>query len=114
MANGALGEAAVLKELIKQEYTVFTQFDGQSPFDMVAYKNNVLYRVSVKSTKSLNNNSWQIELRQRGLNRSSYFDPDASDILAIYIEPEDRVILLESKSITSKRSINIKQYGIVV
>jgi hypothetical protein len=42
MSNGVLGEAAVLKELIKQGYTVFTQFSGASPFDMVAYKNNIL------------------------------------------------------------------------
>ncbi len=106
--NGALGEAAVLKELIKQGYTVFTQFDGKSPFDLVAYKDNVLYRVSVKSATIQKGKGYDVELRQRGKDRSKDFDKSAADILAVYIVPEDKVVLLETSSIESLVKLRVK------
>lgn len=115
MNDGVLGEAAVLKELILLGYTVFTQFDGQSPFDMVAYKDDELYRVSVKSTSVRAENGKYVAQIKRvrinsGKNTIFPFDPDSCDILAVYIIPEDRVVLYDAKTITTKTVLQVA-YG---
>jgi Holliday junction resolvase-like predicted endonuclease len=116
MSNGVLGEAAVLKELIKQGYTVFTQFSGASPFDMVAYKNNILYRVSVKSTECLDRYktpAYRVKLSQLHYKTTKHFDNTSCDILAVYIVPEDKVLFFDAKTIYQKHQLNIKKGDIV-
>jgi len=108
LQQGALGEAAVLKELIKQGYTIFTQFSGHSPFDLVAYKDSMLFRVSVKSTiVDEGYPSWRVNLYQGSHGKFTGFDKTSADILAVYIVPEDRVVLFDTNTITNIRSISI-------
>jgi len=56
---------------------------------------------------------WSVTLKNVGrLRKSTYiklFDKSECDILAVFIEPENRVILLETKDIDSKHSIAIKK-----
>lgn len=102
---GALGEARTIAELIRNDYTVFTQFDGKAPFDLVAYKDDKLFRVSVKSTANLKNNKYSVKInatRHNGIkNWSIPFDNTSVDILAVYLEQEDKVILFPAETITS-------------
>src|SRR5262245_38657097 len=110
--SGVLGEAKVLAYLIDQGYEVFTQFSGKAPFDFVAYKDDKLYKVSVKSTmyKSRTGN-WVAHLRHVSTRRKDvvykHFDNTSVDFLAIYIIPEDRVILIDAKTVRVRTALNI-------
>ncbi len=111
--QGILGESRVIVELIKQDYDVFTQFSGKSPFDIVAYKDDVLYRVEVKSSacRSRSDTGWEVQLKRIRPNRSGNtihkFDNSSCDILAIYIEPIDKVLLLNASEISNKSMLTI-------
>jgi len=110
---GILGESRVISELIKCKYEVFTQFSGKAPFDMVAYKDSTLYRVEVKSTRTRTkyDTGWEVQLKRSRPNRSSNiihkFDNTSCDILAIYIEPLDEVLLIQSVEVTTTCSLSI-------
>lgn len=110
---GILGEARTITELIKQDYDVFTQFSGKSPFDIVAFRNNQLVRVEVKSTacRSKYDTGWEFALRKSRHNKSGNtihtFNNSESDILALYVEPIDRVIFIKSIKVNVKHKITI-------
>lgn len=102
--NGILGEAAAIKHFIQNGYEIFTQFSGKAPFDFVAYLDNELYRVSVKSTTVRSpSGRWVVQIRRKRHNRtgnmSFAFDNTSCDLVAVYIVPEDRVIIIDSTMI---------------
>ena len=47
-----LSEVKVMADLAYKDYHIFNQISGKAPFDLVAYKENVLSRISAKSLKS--------------------------------------------------------------
>lgn len=111
---GTLSEIKVMCRLVEEGYDVFNQIAGKSPIDMIALKNGELKRVSVKSTQSKNSNSnnWCVQLKTVRSNKTkntiTNFDNTSCEILAIYIEPEDRVILYNAKDILTKTILIIK------
>lgn len=48
----ALSQARVTSELARQRFDVYAELVGKSPFDLIAHRDGLLYRVSVKSTMS--------------------------------------------------------------
>ena len=117
MNIGTLGEAKALTWFVENDYVVFTQFDGKAPFDLVAYKDDKLYRVSVKSTssKDSSSSSWIVELKSTRHNRTkavrNLFDNSSCDFLAVYIQPEDRLVILKASDIKAKCNLSIKKEG---
>lgn len=113
MNNGILGEAKAIAYLLEKGYDVFNQFGGKAPFDLVAHKDNTLYRVSVKSTSFLKKNTYIVYLQRVRPNRTKNiihkFDKTCCDLLAIYIVPEDRIVLLEASGIKQKCSLSIRR-----
>ena len=113
MDLGSLGKSKVISELIKKEYDVFTEFEGKSPFDLVAHKEQKLYRVEVKSTqrRTKYNTGWEVQIKKVRPNRSKAvihnFSSDQCDILAVFIEPLDKVILIQSSEIKTKSMLTI-------
>lgn len=107
--KGNIGEAAAILHFTKEGYEIYTPLGTASKCDMVIMKDGEVLRVSVKttSTKSKNGKKWDVRIRQGKLNNQIPFDKTSSDLLFIYILPEDRNIILKSKDVKSGYTITI-------
>nr|WP_242021875.1 group I intron-associated PD-(D/E)XK endonuclease [Trichocoleus sp. FACHB-90] len=111
---GSLGESKVAAELSRHRFHVFTQTTGKAPFDLVAYKDGYLYRINVKTTQRLDKwGSWEVQIKSlrsnRTKNRIIPFDPQSCDVLAVYIEPLDKVCFLQVSEVSGKNSIALRE-----
>jgi hypothetical protein len=107
-AKGNLGEAKALLYFTSNGYEVYLPFGTASKCDMLVLKDNITQRVSVKSTTSKSpSGRYKVRLRQSKMNEIKPFDNLASDLLFVYIIPEDNIVILESKSIANKNEIVI-------
>lgn len=110
---GELGESKAISEFIRDGFDVFTQFSGKAPFDLVICRDGILQRVEVKTTKTRTpyDTGWRIQLRKIRSNLSETkihkFDKNQSDLLAVYIAPLDRVVILNSNEITVSSALTI-------
>jgi len=113
---GRLGEAKVLAELTALGYYVFTDLSGKCPVDLIIWKDGVSKTVQVKSTDSKRYTSWVVQLRSIRPNRSGntikLWDPSQVDYLAVYIHAENRVVLIESASITQTSALTIQENSV--
>ena len=106
--QGNIGEAKVLNHFINDGYTVYTPFGTAAKNDMIIEKSNIIKRVSVKTANTkTKSGKYRVRIRQGKLNKQIPFDNKTTDILAIYIVPEDRIVLLDSCNIESKYEIVI-------
>lgn len=110
----SLGEAKVIAEFISRGHDVYTQFSGKGPFDLIVHKEGVLKRVEVKSTsnRTLHDTGWRVQIRKIRSNKKNNkiykFNPDNSDLLAIYIVPLEVVVIFNSNDITVTNTLTIK------
>lgn len=106
--KGNLGEAKALHYFISNGYEVFTSFGTASSCDMIVLKDGITQRVSVKTTTSITpSGKYRVDLRQKGHKNHKDFDSTTSDLLFFYVIPEDRVVLLETKSLDRATYITI-------
>jgi hypothetical protein len=110
--QGNIGEAKAIAYFIEKGYNVYLPFGTASTNDMIVEKDCDIKRVSVKTTKTKakavgETNKYTVKIRQGKLNKQIPFDTKASDILCVYILPENRFVLLDSKEITSKFEITV-------
>jgi len=111
---GNLAEAKVIAKLVENDFDVFIQSSGKAPFDLVAYREGHLLRVQVKGTSSRTRYGvYQVQLRAVRSNRTAntiqYFDPSQCDVLAIYIEPLDKVCFLWADEVEARRQLNLRE-----
>ena len=111
---GSVGESKVASELSRHRFHVFIQTTGKAPFDLVVYKDGYLYRVNVKTTQRLDKwGSWEVQVKSVRSNRTKNkvvpFDPLSCDVLAVYIEPLDRVCFLRASEVSGKCSIALRE-----
>lgn len=104
--KGRLAEAKVIAFLIEQGYEVYLPFSNNSKYDVIVYKEGIIKRVSVKYTSVIQNSTtWKVELRQifrgNGVVNINKFNSKDYDIIAVYIGPKDKVILVDSKKATT-------------
>ena len=105
---GTIGETVVKLEFLRKGYEVYIG-DDNTYLDFVVLNmvTHELSKVEVKTTRRRNttNTGWIIDLRR------SYgdfpFENDKVDYVAVYIEPLDRVKILDAKKITVKSSLTI-------
>lgn len=114
MKSGSLGEIAVAKELIKQGYEVYSGITDNTKYDLLAILDGQIYRVEVKSTKQPEKRSgaYKIELKRTRSNKKKntiyLFDNTEVDILGVYLEDIDRVMLFEARAIKAKSALTIR------
>lgn len=114
--KGRLGESHVAAYFTANGYDVFLPIFSYPEFDMVIHKEGKIQRVEVKATSSLaKNGNYQVSLRRIRNNSKKYtvhnFDNNCADILAIYIVPENRVVLVDPKSFKAKTMLTISKEG---
>lgn len=110
--KGSLGEAKAICWLIENGYKVFTPFDGTNEhFDLIAYKDSILFRVSVKATSYIRRKNYVVTLKNQHYRSNrleyKYFDNTACDLLLVYILPENRIVVIDPKTILSKLQVTI-------
>lgn len=111
--NSVIAEIKVASKFMEDGYEVFFPFGGKTSSDLVVSKRGILYRVQVKSTsQKSHNNKWDVELKRIRHNRTTVktylFDNTESDFLAIWIVPIDKVVILSSKTITTKHTLRVE------
>ena len=96
--KGRVAEAKVLAHLVENGYEVFLPFADCGSVDLLAMKDGIIQRVSVKYTSVRKNQKWNVKLsnvsrlKDGGVNER-VFNYNSCDLLAVYIGPEDRVVL---------------------
>lgn len=107
---GRLGEIKVAAQLVSDGWYVFFDQSGKCEIDLIAWKDGEVKTVQVKSTGYRVGNSWLVQLKTVRPNRTGNTIRQwsgISDLLGIYLIVEDRVLILESSSITQKNQISI-------
>lgn len=111
---GRLGEAAVYKHFTLDGWFVFIDPSGKCPVDLIIYKDGEVRTVSVKTTSSKSSwsdSKWEVQIKTVRSNKTEHkvrpFDPTKVDLLAVYIVPEDRVVVFESSTITQRTAISV-------
>lgn len=116
MKAGALGELAVAKELALLGHEIYVPMTDSSGYDLLCVINDKPLRVEVKSTSKPNaSGSYVLQIKKvrsnKTTNKISDFDNTKVDILALYLEDIDKVILLDAKLVTQKSAIQFKRYN---
>lgn len=94
-----------IEKLIEQGYEVYLPFSNNSKYDVLAIKDGVIKRISIKYTSTKQNTAtWKIEMRQiyrgNGSIKINKFNSDQFDIIAVYIAPKDKVVLIDATKAT--------------
>jgi Holliday junction resolvase-like predicted endonuclease len=110
--KGRLGEAAVVKWFVEHGYEIYSPLFGNTSNDLVVAQDGTLYRVEIKcSGKKSNFGSYEVQLRSSRPNRTGTvikkFDGNKSDLLAVYLIHDDKVVILESKLYDGRTSVNL-------
>lgn len=99
--KGDLGEIAVIKELMNQNFAVFPQMGNSSRVDLICMgADERLWKVQVKCTSS-NNGVARLTLRKNTLNPkyNYHYKPSDVDVYALYIQDTDVVVFVSSSLI---------------
>lgn len=104
--KGRLAEAKVITYLIENGHEVYLPFSNNSKYDLICYKDGAIKRVSVKFTSvKKKSGTWKVEMRQifRGnkIINVNKFDSKEYDLIAVYIGPKDKVILVNADKATT-------------
>lgn len=110
---GRVGEAKVLAKLTESGWYPFVDLSGKCPVDILAWKDNQIISVQVKSTATqAPSGKWVVQIGCVRPNRTGNvikkFDSTAQDYLAVYIAPVDVVVFVKSSEITAGRSLAIE------
>lgn len=107
-AKGNLGESRAITYFIKNGYEVYLPFGTGTINDMIVVKDNKSLRVSVKSTSTkIKSGKWEVRLRQKTTSGVVLFDRNKTDILIVYIIPEDRIVFIDISELENKTSISV-------
>lgn len=109
---GSIGEVSVMKFFILRGFEIYSPISDNSKYDLLVMKDSSVYRVEVKSTsRKRSNGRYEVQLKSvrsnKKQNKIHLFDCTSIDILAVYIEPEDRVVVYDASAITQKVSMII-------
>lgn len=97
--KGRLAEAKVITWFVENGYEIYLPMQDCTAVDLIVMKDGVPSRVSVKYTSFKENQKYRVKLsnvsRQRdGTHVERTFDASSVDLLAVYIGPEDRVVVV--------------------
>lgn len=111
--QGDLGEARAVYELVKLGYMLSKPMHVHLPYDFIAEKDDILYRVQVKTSGHMLRKTtqvYQVQLCSTGGNRlvntRTHFDSTKIDLLFV-MTTDDRCWLIPANNITSKTVINV-------
>lgn len=101
--KGTIGEAKILHDLLEKEFRVFTEFGDLSKIDLIAEKDNKLFRFQVKAYHS-KNGVVNLERRKRGPNYKFVYQEKDVDIFAVYVLDKDLIFYVSSEDLCSAKT----------
>lgn len=112
--KGILGQVSIVKYFVMNGYEVFSPVGDNASCDLIVLRDGAMMRVECKATEaSPNKKSWSVSLRQvrpnRTENKVKNFDASKSDLLAVYIIPEDRVEVVPSYQVDGKTCFTVQK-----
>ncbi len=110
--QGLFGEQKLILELIKNNFDVFSSISGKSKVDIVAIKDNIVFRFQVKSCNYINKyGTYEIQLKSVRPNRTENvihkFDGLSCDILAVYCIFHDTLQYFTCLELDNRSQLNI-------
>jgi len=111
--TGTIGDLSAMQAFISAGFSIYIPLSGKEECDFIACKGLSLLRVQVKSTSVKDRNgSYTVQLK-RIRNNSSVrkihkFDALSCDILAVYIQPIDRLCFLHSSEIKNTCTMSFR------
>ena len=113
MQQGDLGEARATYELVRLGYSLSKPLHVHLPYDFIADKDGILYRVQVKTSGVLKRKSTQAYEcmvattgGNRQINTTKWFDSSAVDLLFV-MTADDRCWLIPTIDVTSSRTVTV-------
>lgn len=104
---GFAGENFVAADLIKKGYTPFKPELPTSEVDMIAYRNNKLLKLQIKTSIPKENGVMLVDLR-RGSQKDRNYRRDSFDYLCIVNGDTGEVIYLEWSRYWKRKTINLR------
>ena len=104
--KGNLGEAAIVKDLIKNGFAVFKELGDLSKTDLIAEKNNKLIRFQIKAATS-KNGKITFDTRKAGPNYSFRYELDQVDAFAFYCLDTDQVGYITTNKFLESKSTKV-------
>jgi hypothetical protein len=111
--TGRLGEAAIIAHFVEQGFDIYCPIFGNASCDLVVGSGGRVFRVEVKTTayerypgkyevqlKSVRHNTTETHIKK--------FDASNSDLLAIYIVPLKKVVILESEQYNGRTTVTLE------
>jgi hypothetical protein len=110
---GRLGEAKVIARLTELGWYLFSDLSGKCPVDLLAWKDNQVIRIQVKTSGySPNQGSYEVKLSSIRPNRTGNtikkLDANSIDYLAIYLSELDEVCFVPSEQLGARTTVAIK------
>lgn len=111
--NGRLAEVKVAAWMIENGYEVYLPLSDGSVYDMLVVRDDQTQRVSVKYTSERKpSGKWRVCLVQTSRRNNSEmhtvkFDNSRYDVLAVYIGPEDRIVLIPCNEISAMTEVSV-------
>lgn len=110
---GSLSEIKVAAVFAERGYDVFVPWGGKTKADLLVELDGEIKRVQVKGCANESKaGNWEVHLKSvrpnKTQNKIINFNSDDCDVLAVYIVPEDRVVLIDATTITAKSMMTIK------
>lgn len=106
---GRIGESSIVSYFVRQGYEVFHPLFGNTSCDLMVMKDSVISRVECKYSNALKvGGAVEVGLRSNRLGINKMFDSSKSDLLACYLEPYDKVVILQSKDYSGRSTVNLK------
>lgn len=113
MQQGDLGEVRAVYEMVKLGYYLSKPMHVHLPYDFIAEKDDVLYKVQVKTSRQVireSTKAYKVGLCTSGGNRlvntREHFDTIKSDLLFV-MTADDRCWLIPTTEIASKNEITV-------
>lgn len=104
-----------MAELVAQGVEVYLPTFGNGACDLVALCDGELVKVETKYVTG-RRGGYEVSLRQVRANRAQMvvkkFSAAASDVLAVYVGPVDRVVFLPSAKLDGRTSITLRDSGL--
>lgn len=103
---------SAIKHFVAEGYEVFTPLTDNAECDLIVL-NDEVKRVEVKSTTQESSKSWIVGLKGTRPNKTRNaihnFDASKSELLVVYVVPEDKIYVFDSKDYDGRSSMTIKK-----
>lgn len=102
--KGDIGQSAIINDLLKKGFRVFLEFGDLSRIDIIAEKNNRLYKIQTKSLKTNSEGSIGVRTSKSGPGYEYRYTENDIDVFAIYSLDTEKIGYIKSSEVLSNKN----------